>query len=81
MLLHTQAQALKANYEALQPELDERARRVWAATEARRLGHGGVATVARATGLAESTRRLGKQALTSGPHASDAPYATPRGRA
>ena len=73
MISHTQEQAIKAKYEALKPELDERARRVWAATEARSLGHGGVATVARATGLAESTIRLGKQALTSVPHASDAP--------
>lgn len=73
MIPYTQEQAIKAKYEALKPELDERARRVWAATEARSLGHGGVATVARATGLAESTIRLGKQALTSVPHARDAP--------
>ena len=73
MLSRTQEQAIKTKYEALKPELDERARRVWAATEARSLGHGGVTTVARATGLAESTIRLGKQALTSLPHASDAP--------
>ncbi len=73
MISHPQEQAINAKYEALKPELDERARRVWAATEARSLGHGGVATVARATGLAESTIRLGQQALTSWPHASDAP--------
>ena len=46
---------------------------MWAATEARSLGHGGVATVARATGLADSTIRLGQQALTAVPHARDAP--------
>ena len=73
MISHTQEQAINAKDEALKPQLDERARRVWAATEARRLGPGGVATVARATGLAESTIRLGKQAVTSLPHASDAP--------
>jgi hypothetical protein len=73
MISHPQEQAINVKDEALKPELDERARRVWAATEARSLGHGGVATVARATGLAESTIRLGKQALTSWPHASDAP--------
>jgi hypothetical protein len=73
MIAHTQEQAIKAKYEALKPELDERARRLWAAAEARSLGHGGVATVARATGRAASTIRLGKQALTSPPQASDAP--------
>jgi len=65
MITSTQEQAIKAKYEALKPELDERARRLWAATEALSLGHGGIATVARATGLAASTVRLGKQELTS----------------
>jgi Rhodopirellula transposase DDE domain len=46
---------------------------VWAAPEARRLGQGGVATVARATGLAQSTIRLGQQAVTRVPHAREAP--------
>ena len=73
MISRTQEQAINMKYEALKPEVDERARRVWAATEARRLGHGGVATVARATGLAERTRRLGKQVLTSLPHVRNAP--------
>jgi hypothetical protein len=64
MISRTQEQAIKTKYEALKLEVDERARRLWAATEAQSLGHGGVATVARATGLAESTVRLGKQELT-----------------
>lgn len=65
MIASTQEQVIKTKYEALKPELDERARRLWAATEARSLGHGGVATVARATGLAASTVRLGKKELMS----------------
>ncbi len=73
MMASTQEQAIKTKYEALKPELDERARRLWAATEALSLGHGGVATVARATGLAESTVRLGKKELRSPSTASDAP--------
>lgn len=73
MIASTQEQAIKAKYEALQAELDERARRLWAATEALSLGHGGVATVARATGLAESTVRLGKKELHSPATASAAP--------
>jgi hypothetical protein len=65
MIASTLEQAIKTKYEALKPELDERARRLWAATEALSLGHGGIATVARATGLAASTVRLGKKELTS----------------
>ena len=35
--------------------MDERHRRLWAGTEARALGRGGIAVVARATGLARNT--------------------------
>jgi hypothetical protein len=34
----------------LKSTMDERARRLWAGTEADAIGHGGVAAVARATG-------------------------------
>jgi hypothetical protein len=68
-----QEQVINAKYEALKPELDERGRRLWAATEALSLGHGGVATVARATGLAASTVRLGKQELLSPSPSTDSP--------
>ena len=73
MISRTQEQAIKAKYEVLKAEVDERARRLWAATAALSLGHSGVATVARVTGLAESTVRLGKQALTSLSTPADAP--------
>jgi hypothetical protein len=63
MISSAQERTVRAKYQALKPELDERGRRVWAATEALSLGHGGVAAVARATGLAESTIRLGKKEL------------------
>lgn len=52
--------AIRGKYGALRLELDERGRRMWAAAEAHSLGHGGVAAVARATGLAESTIRTGR---------------------
>jgi hypothetical protein len=77
----TQEQAIKATDELLKPELDEWARRLWVATEARSLGHGGVTTAARATGLGERTIRLGKKALTSRSTASDAPRPLRRQRA
>ena len=73
MLARTQEPAIKAKYAALKPALDERARRLWAATEALSLGHGGIATVARATGLAESPGRLGQQALQRPSTSIDAP--------
>jgi hypothetical protein len=63
MVSSIREQSIKSKYEALKGELDERARRIWAAAEAVSLGHGGVAAVARATGLAESTIRLGKAEL------------------
>ena len=43
--------------------LDERRRRVWAATEARALGRGGVSMVARATGLSRPTIHAGLKEL------------------
>jgi len=45
------AETIRAKYEALSPELTERSRRLWAATEAMSLGWGGIAAVARATGI------------------------------
>jgi hypothetical protein len=41
----------------------ERSRRLWAATEARALGHGGIAVVERATGISRSTIQRGLREL------------------
>ena len=57
---------IKARFEALAPVLDERGRRLFAASEARAAGHGGVAAVARATGIARSTIGRGLADLRSG---------------
>jgi hypothetical protein len=54
---------LRAKYTALVQVLTERSRRVWAATEARAIGYGGIASVARATGIAESTIQRGLRDL------------------
>ena len=51
--------------------MDERARRLWAGTEADAVGWGGVAGVARATGLAISTVRLGRDEVRAGARADD----------
>ncbi len=47
--------AIRLRYEALDPVLDERARRRFAAAEALAAGRGGVTAVARVTGVARST--------------------------
>jgi hypothetical protein len=57
---------LRAKHAALSPVLTERSRRVWAATEAQAIGYGGIAQVARATGIAESTIQRGLRDLASG---------------
>ena len=60
---NTTMQAIKAKYITLEPLLDERARRLWAAVEARSLGRGGIIRVAEATGLARATIRAGLKEL------------------
>ena len=59
-------ETLQSKFEILAPALTERSRRLWAATEALALGHGGIALVARATGMARSTISRGIQELESG---------------
>src|ERR1700730_277042 len=51
----------------LWPHLDERARRLFAANEARQLGHGGVSMVSRACGLSRVTIMKGLQELEEPP--------------
>ena len=63
--------SIRDKYEALAPVLDERARRRWAAVEARELGYGGEALVSAATGMSRSTIRAGKAELASGDDVGD----------
>jgi hypothetical protein len=58
---------VKAKFESLACALDERGRRLWAATEAKAIGYGGIALVSRATGVSYSTIRRGLKELKSGP--------------
>ena len=55
----------RAKYKALAPALTERSRRIWAATEARAAGRGGITGVARATGIAYATIQRGLKELTA----------------
>jgi transposase len=59
---------LRSKFMGLRPTFTERSRRLWAATEARALGHGGVGAVARATGLSRATIQRGLRELERGAH-------------
>lgn len=54
---------IRRKYDAIKPELDERARRYWAASEAMVLGYGGITAVHKATSIAISTIRIGLSEL------------------
>ena len=53
-------------FRALAPELSERGRRIWAASEARVLGRGGIAAVSRASGISPNTIRKGLREIDAG---------------
>src|SRR5947209_8956084 len=55
----TPLMTVQDKFRSLAPIMDERVRRRWAASEARALGWGGIALVARATGLSPVTIRQG----------------------
>jgi len=57
---------LTAKFRALWPHLDERTRRLTAATEAKALGHGGVSLVSRACGLSRKAIHKGIQEIETG---------------
>lgn len=70
------SETIAAKFIRLRPLLDERARRMWAAVEARAMGRGGMSRVAEATGLSRVTIRAGLQELALADHGSG-PQAPP----
>src|SRR5579872_3588382 len=58
-------QRIEAKYRSLQPVMDERMRRQWAAAEATAYGWGGIQAVAHATGLSPTTIRRGQAELAA----------------
>ena len=62
-------ESLRAKFEAVLPHLDERQQRLVLAAEARSLGHGGIAAVARATGASRSRISQGIAELETGDEA------------
>lgn len=59
-------ESLRAKFDAILPHLDERSARLVLAAEARSLGHGGIAAVARASGAARSRIQQGVAELEAG---------------
>jgi hypothetical protein len=59
------ATEIQRKYRALVPCLNERTRRIWAATEARALGYGGVSLVARATRISRRAIQVGLREIQS----------------
>ena len=58
-------QSIHEKFLVLEPVLDERAKRLWAAAEARSLGRGGVTGVAEATGMSRSRIHAGLREIDS----------------
>ena len=57
---------IREKYAALAAHLSERGRRIWAATEAKSSGRGGITAVYRATGITDKTSRRGLRELPTG---------------
>ena len=66
MQIKAAIEQIESKYRSLASVLDERARRHWAATEARAYGWGGVSAVSDATGMAHNTIRKGLAELVAG---------------
>src|SRR5437764_12704738 len=62
-MTHPDVATISEKYKTLAPLLDERARRLWAAAEARAIGRGGISRVSEATGLSRITIRSGLSEL------------------
>ncbi|OLT61104.1 ISAzo13 family transposase [Moorena bouillonii] len=62
---HLVIDKIREKYNSLLPYLNEKTRRIWAATEARSLGWGGITLVAIATGLSRTTIHAGIRLLGS----------------
>ena len=66
VVMEINEQVLAGKFDAILPHLDERQRRLVLAAEARSLGHGGIALVARASGVSRVTITAGVSELEAG---------------
>jgi hypothetical protein len=77
----TLIEQLKRRFERLKPDLNERTRRLWAASEAMELGHGGITCVFKATAVAYGSIRAGIAELKNvSPQPTDEQRDKPRQR-
>ena len=67
----TTVETLRAKFNALESVMDERTRRLWAATEARAIGHGGITRGSDAAGISHVTIRAGLEQLKRPPCPDD----------
>jgi transposase len=74
-----EVEAIKRRFELLARHLDERTRRLLAASEAMAIGRGGASTVARATGVSRRVIGEGIKELTGGPTAGTVRIRRPGG--
>ena len=65
-VMEDMTQAVRDKFTMMGPWLDERTRRLWAASEARAIGRGGIRQVSEATGMSRSTVRAGLKELETG---------------
>lgn len=63
--------SVREKWRLLKATMNERARRLWAGAEAAAIGRGGVVAVARATGMAISTVRKGRDEVRAGARPDD----------
>jgi DNA-binding phage protein len=68
---HPDVPVIAEKFSSLEPVLNERARRLWAAAEAHAAGRGGISRVAEATGLSRFTIRSGLSELCGSPPTDD----------
>lgn len=66
-----QSEAIAHKWKVLSPHLNERQRRLWAGVEARTWGRGGIAAVAKATGMSRSTVQDAVGEIDAGPELTD----------
>lgn len=58
---------IRQKFQSMEPYLSERARRLWAAAEARAYGYGGIRLVCKATGISKMTLHKGLEELENPP--------------
>lgn len=59
-------ESIREKYASISGELNERSRRIWAASEANSLGYGGATKVHQATGISRSTIHIGMKEISQG---------------